>query len=74
MVRELCRQLPREPLAQAPALVGTIPGTGYAVGSSTGYNPSGYVFQVYQVNGTGMGPRNAVREVEVQVEIGPVSQ
>jgi Tfp pilus assembly protein PilX len=60
--------------AQPPELVGTVNRSGYAVGSTTGYNSSTYVFNVYQINGTGMGPRNAEREVEVEVEIGPVAQ
>jgi len=59
---------------QPPELVGTVNRSGYAVGTTAGYNSSTYVFNVYQVNGTGMGPRNAEREVEVEVEIGPVAQ
>lgn len=59
---------------QAPNLIGTVNRTGYAVGTSSGYNSSSYVFNLYRVNGTGMGPRNAEREVEIQVEIGPVAQ
>jgi len=58
---------------QPPELVGTTPATGYSYGSTTGYTSSGYVFRIYQINGTGNGPRNARREVEVQVEIGPVA-
>ena len=57
-----------------PYLVGEIPEAGYAVGTSTGYSSSGYVFQIYQIQGTGIGPRNTEREVEVQVELGPVEQ
>ena len=60
--------------AQPPNLVGEIPEAGYAVGTSTGYSSSGYVFQIYQIQGTGTGPRNTEREVEVQVELGPVEQ
>ena len=59
--------------AQPPELVTVVPGPGFALGSGTGYATSGFVFEVYEVNGTGTGPRNAVREVEVQVELGPVA-
>jgi hypothetical protein len=58
--------------AQPPNLVAELPEAGYAVGTTTGYNSSGYVFQVYEIQGTGTGPRNTEREVEVQVELGPV--
>jgi len=47
---------------------------GYSIAIGTGYNPSGYVFNSYQINATGTGPRNAVREIEVQAEYGPVAQ
>jgi len=57
--------------AQPPQVVQSVGGAGFALGSSTGYNSSGFVFDVYQINGTGMGPRSAMREVEVQVEYGP---
>jgi len=57
---------------QPPALVGEMNEAGYAVGVTTGYVSSGYVFQIYQIQGTGTGPRNTQREVEVQVELGPV--
>lgn len=49
-------------------------GPGYSIEVGTGYNASGYVFNVYQVNGTGTGPRNAQREIEVQALYGPASQ
>lgn len=51
---------------------GTSPG--YSIEAGTGYNPSGYVFYVFQINSTGNGPRNALREIEVQAELGPVAQ
>jgi Tfp pilus assembly protein PilX len=57
--------------AQPPAIVQTVNGSGFAVSSSAGYNSTGFVFDVYEINGTGMGPRSAIREVEVQVEYGP---
>jgi Tfp pilus assembly protein PilX len=47
---------------------------GYSIAVGTGYNPSGYAFFTYQINATGVGPRNAQREVEVQAEYGPVAQ
>lgn len=47
---------------------------GYSMAVGTGYNRSGYVFDTYQVNATGTGPRNAVREVEVQAEYGPIAR
>jgi Tfp pilus assembly protein PilX len=58
---------------QPPEMVGTAPAPGYAVTEGTGYNPSGYVFAMYRVQGTGIGPRNTEREVEVQVQVGPVA-
>ncbi len=45
---------------------------GYSLVSGIGYNTSGYDFYNHQFNATGTGPRNAVREVEVQAEYGPV--
>jgi hypothetical protein len=54
--------------------VGSQPGSGYTVNVGTGYNPSGYAFRVYEINATGTGPRNAQREIEAQVEVGPVAQ
>jgi Tfp pilus assembly protein PilX len=48
--------------------------SGYSIAVGTGYNRSGYVFDTYQINATGTGPRNAVREVEVQAEYGPIAR
>jgi Tfp pilus assembly protein PilX len=48
--------------------------TGYSLAIGTGYNPSGYAFNSYQINATGSGPRNAQREIEVLAEYGPVAQ
>jgi Tfp pilus assembly protein PilX len=45
------------------------PGYGIAVG--TGYNSAGYLFNLYRVNATGNGPRNARREVEAMAYYGP---
>ena len=54
--------------------VGSRTESGYSIAVGTGYNPSGYVFQTYQISATGTGPKNAMREVEVQAEYGPVAQ
>ena len=48
--------------------------SGYSIAIGTGYNPSGYVFNSYQINSTGLGPKNAQREIEGLVEYGPVAQ
>jgi hypothetical protein len=60
--------------AAALGYVGTRAESGYSISVGTGYNPSGYVFHQYQVIATGKGPNNAMREVEVQAEYGPISQ
>ena len=60
--------------AQPPQLMETIPAAGYAIADGSGYGSSGYVFLVYRVNGTGNGPRNTQREVEVQVLLGPAPE
>lgn len=51
---------------------GTRVESGYSIAIGTGYNPSGYVFNSYQINSTGSGPKNAQRELEALVEYGPV--
>jgi hypothetical protein len=48
--------------------------SGYSIALGTGYNPSGYAFQTYQINTTGLGARNAQRELEALAEYGPVAQ
>ena len=58
--------------AQPINYLGSASAAGYALNLGTGYNPEGYVFLSYQVNSTGSGPRNIVREVEAQVDYGPV--
>ena len=60
------------------------PGTGYSLGSGTGYNTSGYSFYQYTVNVTGtystgstcpsVGNEMAAREVEALALYGPVAQ
>ena len=59
---------------QPPQFVDKVVAPGYAIADGSGYRSSGYANVVYQVNGTGMGPRNTEREIEVQVEIGPVQE
>jgi hypothetical protein len=54
--------------------LGTTAQPGYSLSSGTGYNPSGYVFFTYTVAGTGTGPRNAQRQLEVRASFGPVAQ
>jgi Tfp pilus assembly protein PilX len=57
--------------AQPLQYLGTAGASGFTLGTGTGYNQAGFRFEVYQVNTTGLGPRNAAREVELQVEYGP---
>ncbi|SRR5258706_7833586 len=44
----------------------------YNLVAGTSYNPGGYGFYQYQINVTGTGPLSSAREVEAQVEYGPV--
>jgi Tfp pilus assembly protein PilX len=46
--------------------------TGYSLAQCSDYNECGYSFYTYQITATGTGPRNALREVDVQAEYGPV--
>lgn len=69
------RSGPKSPdTAAALGYVGARAESGYSISVGTGYNPSGYVFHQYQVIATGKGPNNAVREVQVQAEYGPIAQ
>ncbi len=45
---------------------------GYSLGVGTGYNPSGFAFDVYRINMTGTGPVNTAREIEALGAYGPV--
>ncbi|MDZ4339259.1 MAG: hypothetical protein U1B94_03460 [candidate division NC10 bacterium] len=63
-----------DPGPQPLQFVGTRPGTGYSIAVGTGYNPAGYIFYNYQMNVTGTGPRNALREVEALAAYGPVPE
>lgn len=61
--------------SQPPTFVGKSTRPGFSVGASSGYSPSPrFWFYTYTVNGTGFGPRGTTREVEVQLEYGPVSR
>ena len=58
--------------AQPLTFLGSSLVSGYTLGNGSGYGGGGFVKQTYQINATGSGPRNSVREVEVRVEYGPV--
>lgn len=60
--------------AQPLTLVSSQTAPGYSAAVGTGYNRAGYGFDIYRINATGTGPRNARREVEVQAEYGPVAR
>jgi hypothetical protein len=45
---------------------------GYALGSGPNYGSSGFYFNQYRIAGTGTGPRNAQRQLEIQATFGPV--
>jgi Tfp pilus assembly protein PilX len=60
--------------AAPPSFMSSRTESGYSIAVGTGYNPSGYAFHTYQINATGSGPRNALREVEARAEYGPVAQ
>ena len=60
--------------AQPLTLVSSQSAPGYSAAVGTGYNRAGYGFDVYLINATGTGPRNARREIEVQAEYGPVAR
>jgi hypothetical protein len=53
---------------------GTTRQAGYSIGSGTGYNPGGFAFYTYALVGTGTGPRNAQRTLDVVASYGPVAQ
>jgi hypothetical protein len=59
---------------QPPELIRAVSAEGFALPGGTGYATSGYVFRIYRIEGTGTGPRNSEREVEVQVALGPSPQ
>jgi Tfp pilus assembly protein PilX len=55
-----------------PSTVTSINAPGYSLGQGTGYNASGYQFYQYKVNVTGLGTLSSAREVEAQIQYGPV--
>jgi len=60
--------------AQPITFVGSTTASGFSLGAGTGYSGAGYVYETYQINATGTGPRDTQREVEVQVEYGPIAR
>ena len=57
---------------QAPTPVNM---SGYSLGQGTGYNTTGYQFYQYQINVTGVQPQlSSAREVEAQIQYGPIPQ
>jgi hypothetical protein len=54
--------------------LGTLQQPGYALGTGTGYNPSGFVFYNFAITGRGTGPRSASRQIDVTGSYGPVAQ
>jgi Tfp pilus assembly protein PilX len=58
--------------AQPLTLLGQVNVAGNSLDLGSAYNPAGQVYLQYQVNVTGIGPMNATREVEAQVQVGPV--
>lgn len=55
-----------------PTTVTATSAPGFSLGQGTGYNSDGYQFYQYKVNVTGVGPLSATREVEAQIQYGPV--
>ena len=56
------------------AFSGTNQAAGYSLGSGTGYNPGGFVFYTFTLQGSGTGPRSAQRTLNVQAWYGPIAQ
>jgi Tfp pilus assembly protein PilX len=53
--------------------LGATQNPGYALsGMPTYSNAAGFYFNQYRIAGTGTGPRNAQRQVEIQASFGPV--
>ena len=55
-----------------PSTVTAITAPGFSLGQGTGYNSNGYQFYQYKVNVTGLGPLSSAREVEAQIQYGPL--
>lgn len=59
---------------QAVRFVQAMPAPGFGLGGGTGYNSVGFLYETYELDATGLGPRNAQREIQVQVNYGPVAR
>jgi hypothetical protein len=59
---------------QPITFVGSSTASGFSLGAGTGYSGAGYVYEIYQITATGIGPRSTQREIEVQVEFGPIAR
>lgn len=60
--------------AQPVRYVRASPAAGFGLGLGTGYNATGFLYETYEVDATGLGPRNAQREIQAQVYYGPVAR
>lgn len=60
--------------AQPVRFIRATPAPGFNLGSGTGYNSVGFLYETYEVDATGAGPRNAQREIQAQVNYGPVAR
>lgn len=60
--------------AQPVRFVRAQPAPGFNLDVGTGYNSAGFLFETYEVDATGAGPRNAQREIQAQVNYGPVAR
>lgn len=60
--------------AQPVRFVRATPAPGFGLGAGTGYNSVGFLYETYEVDSTGLGPRNAQREIQAQVNYGPVAR
>ncbi len=60
--------------AQPVRFVRATPAPGFGLAGGTGYNAGGFLYETYEVDSTGLGPRNAQREIQAQVFYGPVAR
>lgn len=63
-----------DPEPEPLAFTGTTVRPLYSIGMGTGYNASGYAFLNYEFNVTGTGTSETAREIEVEVQYGPLPQ
>lgn len=59
---------------QPVRFVRATPAPGFGLAGGTGYNSAGFLYETYEVDSTGLGPRNAQREIQAQVFYGPVAR